>query len=60
MQSLVTILVFAPLLGAAIAGLFGRKIGDVPSMAVTTGLLFLSCGLAWMNYIGQVYGHGEP
>ena len=65
MQSLVTILVFAPLLGAIVAGLFGtrvsrRGIGDVASMAVTTGLLFLSCGLAWMNFASQVWGHAEP
>ncbi len=30
-QLLVTLLVFAPLLGAAIAGLFGRRIGDIAS-----------------------------
>ena len=60
MQSLVTILLFAPLLGAAIAGLSGRRIGDVPSQAVTTGLLFLSCALAWVNFVSQVWGHAEP
>jgi NADH-quinone oxidoreductase subunit L len=50
-QLLVTVLVFAPLLGAAIAGLFGRRIGDVPSMAITTGLLFLSCAIGWTTFI---------
>jgi NADH-quinone oxidoreductase subunit L len=59
-QSLVTILLFAPLLGAAIAGLSGRRIGDIPSQAVTTGLLFLSCALAWVNFASQVWGHAEP
>jgi NADH-quinone oxidoreductase subunit L len=59
-QSLVTILLFAPLLGAAIAGLFGRRIGDIPSQAVTTGLLFLACAIAWINFVGQVWGHAEP
>jgi NADH-quinone oxidoreductase subunit L len=59
-QSLVTILVFAPLLGAIVAGLFGRRIGDVASQSVTTGLLFLSCGLAWMNFVSQVWGGAEP
>ncbi|MBV9995474.1 MAG: NADH-quinone oxidoreductase subunit L [Caulobacteraceae bacterium] len=49
-QLLVSVLVFAPLVGAVIAGLFGRRIGDVPSMAVTTGLLFLSCLLAWITF----------
>ena len=28
MQSLLTLLVFGPLLGAVVAGLFGRKIGE--------------------------------
>ena len=60
MQSLVAILLFAPLLGAAVAGLFGRRIGDIPSQAVTTGLLFLSCALAWVNFAAQVWGHAEP
>jgi NADH-quinone oxidoreductase subunit L len=64
-QSLVTILVFAPLVGAILAGLGGtavgrRALGDVPSQAVTTGLLFLSCGLAWMNFVSQVWGGAEP
>jgi NADH-quinone oxidoreductase subunit L len=49
-QLIVTILVLAPLLGAAIAGLSGRRIGDTASMAVTTGLLFLSCLLAWITF----------
>jgi NADH-quinone oxidoreductase subunit L len=51
-QLLVTVLVFAPLLGAVIAGLFGRRIGDTASMAVTTGLLFLSCALGWTAFLG--------
>jgi NADH-quinone oxidoreductase subunit L len=64
-QSLVTILVFAPLVGAIIAGFGGtaigrRALGDMPSQAVTTGLLFLACGLAWMNFFSQVWGHAEP
>ncbi len=65
MHSLVAILLFAPLLGAIFAGLFGtsllgKRLGDVPSQAVTTGLLFLACALAWINFVTQVWGHGEP
>jgi NADH-quinone oxidoreductase subunit L len=60
LQSLVTILLFAPLLGAAIAGLFGRRIGDAPSQSVTTGLLFLACALAWVNFADQVWAHAVP
>ncbi|MDZ4272294.1 MAG: NADH-quinone oxidoreductase subunit L [Erythrobacter sp.] len=47
MELLVIIGVFAPLVGAMIAGFFGRRIGNIASQAVTTGLLFLSCAIAW-------------
>ncbi|HVN00582.1 MAG TPA: NADH-quinone oxidoreductase subunit L [Caulobacteraceae bacterium] len=55
-ETLVTVLVFAPLAGAIIAGLFGRRIGDTASMAVTTGLLFLSCLLGWIAFFNTVAG----
>ena len=55
-QLLVTILVFAPLIGAIIAGLFGRRIGNVPSQAVTTGLLLLACLLSWITFAGFLTG----
>ncbi|MEO0362096.1 MAG: NADH-quinone oxidoreductase subunit L, partial [Pseudomonadota bacterium] len=44
------ILLFAPLVGALIAGLFGRAIGDRPAMMLTTGLLFLSAILSWIVF----------
>jgi NADH-quinone oxidoreductase subunit L len=56
-QLLVTVLVFAPLLGALIAGLFGRRIGDAPSMVVTTGLLFFACALGWLTFTQVIWGH---
>lgn len=40
------IIVFGPLLGFLIAGLFGRKIGDRAAMAVTAGLVTLSAVLS--------------
>lgn len=49
-ETLVKIAVFAPLLGATIAGLFGRRIGDVASQAITTSLLFVSCAISWMVF----------
>jgi len=55
-QLIVTLLVFAPLLGAAIAGLFGRRIGDTASMAVTTGLLIVTCALGWLTFIQVIWG----
>ncbi|MDO9222576.1 MAG: NADH-quinone oxidoreductase subunit L [Caulobacter sp.] len=60
MQQLVTILVFAPLLGATIAGLFGRRIGDIASQAVTTGLLLLACALSWTVFAQWTWGGLEP
>ncbi len=59
MENLVTLLVFAPLVGAVVAGLFGRRIGNVPSQAVTTGLLLLACGLSWYTFSQWTWGHME-
>jgi NADH-quinone oxidoreductase subunit L len=59
MQTLLTILVFGPLLGAALAGLFGRKLGDTVSMAITTGFLFLSCALSWYVFSQVTWAHLE-
>lgn len=50
-------IVFAPLVGALIAGLLGRKIGEKPSMAITTGLLFLSAILSWVAFIKVGFNH---
>ncbi len=52
-------IVFLPLLGAAIAGLFGRIIGARPSELVTTGLLFLSAALSVMAFATVAIGGGE-
>jgi len=51
------VIVFAPLLGALIAGLLGRKIGEKPSMLVTTGLLFLSAILSWLAMFQVGFGN---
>ena len=56
MQLLLTILVFGPLVGATLAGLFGRRLGDKVSMAITTGLLFLSCALGWYTFAQVTWG----
>ncbi len=49
-QQLVSVLVFLPLIGAVIAGLFGRRIGNVASMSVTTALLLVTCALSWWTF----------
>jgi NADH-quinone oxidoreductase subunit L len=59
-QSIAPVIVFAPLLGAIVAGLFGRRIGDLASQAVTTGLLFLSCILSWTVFSQWAWGGLEP
>jgi NADH-quinone oxidoreductase subunit L len=46
-------IVFLPLLGCVIAGLFGRLIGSRQSELVTTGLLFVSAALSIVSF-GQV------
>jgi NADH-quinone oxidoreductase subunit L len=57
---LVTIILYGPLLGAAVAGLFGRRIGNTASMAITTGLLMLSAVLSWMVFSQWTWGSLQP
>ena len=49
-------LVLLPLFGAAVAGLTGRRIGDVASMTLTTGLLFVSCAMSWDVFFQVMHG----
>ncbi len=44
---MVTIILFAPLIGALIAGFGHRAIGDKGAQYLTTGLLFLAALLSW-------------
>ena len=53
------IIVFGPLLGALIAGLFGRKIGDTAAQSVTTALLVLSAILSWVVLV-KIGIHQSP
>ncbi len=43
-------IVFFPLLGFLIAGIFGRQIGARPAELVTTSLLFISAALSWIVF----------
>ncbi|HEX4199047.1 MAG TPA: NADH-quinone oxidoreductase subunit L [Caulobacteraceae bacterium] len=52
----VTTIVLAPLLGALIAGLTGRRIGDRASQGVTTGLLLLAFALSCYTFYQVVWG----
>ena len=58
LQLIVTLLVFSPLAGALIVGLFGRRLGDTSSMSITTGLLFFACALAWTTFAQLIWGSG--
>ncbi len=55
-MNFISVIVFAPLLAAIIAGLGNRAIGNVPAKVVTTGALFLSCALSWPIFIGFLTG----
>ena len=53
-------IVFLPLVGFLIAGLFGRFIGARASEVITTSLLFVCAALSWYAF-GQVgFSHGSP
>ena len=55
-----TAIVFLPLLGSAIAGLFGRFIGARASELVTTLLLFVSAALSCYAFYDVAFlGHGQ-
>lgn len=51
-------IVFLPLIGFLIAGLFGRLIGARGSEIVTTSLLFVSAALSWVAFAQVGFGHG--
>jgi NADH-quinone oxidoreductase subunit L len=51
-------IVFLPLIGFLIAGLFGRLIGARGSEIVTTSLLMVSAVLSWVAFFSVGFGHG--
>ncbi len=53
MEFLLKLVVFLPLTGFLIAGLFGRQIGDKASMFVTAGLVTIAAALSWVAF-GEV------
>jgi NADH-quinone oxidoreductase subunit L len=57
---IVVICVLAPLVGATVAGLFGRYIGHKGAQAVTTALLLVSAACAWVTFLGWRHGDIEP
>jgi NADH-quinone oxidoreductase subunit L len=59
-EGIVATILFAPLVGALVAGLFGRWLPSVVSQAVTTGLLLLSAVLSWYVFSQWTWGGLEP
>ncbi|MBS7703377.1 NADH-quinone oxidoreductase subunit L [Chelatococcus asaccharovorans] len=51
-------IVFLPLVGFLIAGIFGNKIGARASEVVTTSLLAVACALSWVAFV-RVGFYGE-
>ncbi|MBM6582120.1 NADH-quinone oxidoreductase subunit L [Microvirga sp. BT689] len=51
-------IVFLPLVGFLIAGLFGRVLGARPSEIITTALLFVAAVLSWLSFIQVGFGDG--
>ncbi|MBD9447907.1 MULTISPECIES: NADH-quinone oxidoreductase subunit L [unclassified Rhizobium] len=52
-------IVFLPLIGAIIAGLFGRAIGAKASEYVTCGLMIIAAVLSWYVFMTIGMGHHE-
>ena len=48
---MVKIILFAPLIGALIAGFGWRVIGEKAAQWLTTGMLFLACVLSWVVFL---------
>ena len=59
-KTLVTIILFGPLVGALVAGLVGRRIGNLASQTITTGFLMLSAVLSWVVFSQWTWGGLEP
>ena len=51
-------IVFLPLVGFLIAGLFGRLLGPRPSEIVTTAFLFVAAALSWVAFFQVGFGSG--
>ena len=50
-------IVFLPLIGFLIAGLFGRQIGAKASEYVTTGLMIIVAVLSWIVFFNVAMSH---
>jgi NADH-quinone oxidoreductase subunit L len=56
---MVQAIVFLPLIGFLVAGLFGQSIGAKASEYVTSGFLIIAAVLSWIVFFNVALGHGE-
>lgn len=59
-MSWILVIVFLPLVASIIAGFGNRSIGNFPAKIITTGALFISCGLSWPIFLSYIAGTAEP
>ncbi|MBZ9673692.1 NADH-quinone oxidoreductase subunit L [Mesorhizobium sp. ES1-3] len=52
-------IVFLPLLGFLIVGLFGTSLGAKASEYITSGFLVIAAVLSWIAFFSVGFGHGE-
>ncbi|TPK93390.1 MULTISPECIES: NADH-quinone oxidoreductase subunit L [unclassified Mesorhizobium] len=52
-------IVFLPLLGFLIVGLFGNSLGAKASEYITSGFLLIAAVLSWIAFFTVGFGHGE-
>jgi len=53
-------IVFLPLIGFLMAGLFGRSLGAKGSEYVTTGFMLIAAVLSWVAFLGHAYSDAHP
>ncbi|MGE3307163.1 MAG: hypothetical protein AB7I52_14470, partial [Rhizobiaceae bacterium] len=52
-------IVFLPLAGFLIVGLFGKSLGARASEYITSGFLVISAVLSWVAFVTVGFGEGE-
>ena len=60
METIYLIIVLAPLVAAAVAGLFGKQVGRAGAHSITIGAVGLSCALSLYVLYGFAFGGAEP
>ncbi|GAA4643704.1 NADH-quinone oxidoreductase subunit L [Pontixanthobacter gangjinensis] len=56
LETSILLIVFLPLLAAIVGGLGNRALGNTVVKFITTGALFVACGLSWPIFLGFLNG----